>query len=81
MPPGRGWVDRRRWLDPIVDPSLETLLEDQAATGRSLGVIRLASIERLVIRRATWDTTSRTDLAQLTLDWTGTREPHESLGR
>jgi hypothetical protein len=80
IPPGKGWAERREWLDPIVDQSLHSLMEEQASSARSLGVIRPRSVERLVIRPVKdWDAASRRDLAQLRLDWTATDQEAPDL--
>lgn len=64
------WRRRRQWLDPIVDESVEALIEEQRLSGRSLGVIRPARIDRLEIRQARgWDSPSKAGLAQLALNW------------
>ena len=76
----RGWRRRRAWLDPLLDQSIHSLEADQAATGKSLGVIRPARIRRLIVRDAeTWDARSDTDLVQLSLAWTTSAEPRGDL--
>jgi hypothetical protein len=80
LPAGRGWRERRRWLDPIVDRSVEDLREHQAATRRSLGVIRPRLVKRLIIRDAQgWDSEALEHAEQLTFDLTGSRHPHAQL--
>jgi hypothetical protein len=79
LPAGPGWRDRRRWLDPIVDQSLEELIGEQATTGRSLGVIRPAKVERLIIRKAKIDPGANAGVQQLALEWTGTATPTREL--
>ncbi len=70
LDPGDRWRRRRQWLDPIVDESVESLIEEQRLSGRTLGVIRPAAIQRLEIRPAKgWDEAATAGLAQLALDW------------
>jgi hypothetical protein len=52
LPPGRGWTDRRVWLDAVVDESLEELKALKGRDRRTLGVIRPARVRRLIIRPA-----------------------------
>ncbi len=53
---GSGWPARRRWLDPLVDASLESLKTEEIRVGKSLGAIRPKRITRFVIRKAAnWD--------------------------
>jgi hypothetical protein len=79
IPPGKGWVERRQWLDSVVDPSLE-YLRAQQESGRSLGVIRPASIDAFTIERAgAWDKASTDDLAQLSVQWTDSQTPRGDL--
>jgi hypothetical protein len=80
LSPGRGWRKRREWLDPIVDASLEQLRDEQAATGRSLGVIRPRRVKRLIIRPSRgWDAAARNNAAQLSLELTGSSRPPAEL--
>jgi hypothetical protein len=75
-----GWRIRRRWLDPLLDQSIHSLEAERRATGKSLGVIRPATIKRLLIRDAeTWDERSETDLVQLSLTWTMSAQPRGDL--
>jgi hypothetical protein len=78
----KGWRRRRKWLDPLVDQSRETLEEDGQRTGKSLGVIRPRTIKRLIIRDAdTGDAASQADLIQLSLDLAGPATASGSLER
>ena len=71
LPPGAGWKRRRPWLQPLVDRSLESLVEEQTATGKSLGMIRPKRIRAFKIRPAkAWGKESVKALDQLTLGWT-----------
>jgi hypothetical protein len=79
LEPGKGWPRRRRWLDPIVDRSVEALELERQASRRSLGVIRPAKIHRLVIRKADLGAKARTDVQQLTLALTGSATPTGDL--
>jgi hypothetical protein len=81
MPAGKaGWRERRKWLDPVVDQSLEALREDQPDTRRSLCVIRPRIVKRLIIRDALgWDDLARDNAQQLSLDLTGSRQPPAEL--
>ncbi len=75
---GKGWTERRQWLDPIVDESLESL--KAAGASRSLGVIRPATIDGFEIERAAdWDKASKEDLKQLSLEWTDSPTPPTDL--
>lgn len=80
LPAGKGWAERRRWLDPLLDQSIEALRLENLATGKSLGVIRPRSIRRFVIERTSgWDPESRASLVQLSLDWTSSATPTTGL--
>ncbi len=77
---GGGWAQRRRWLDPLLDQSIEALRLEQIQTKKSLGVIRPRVIKRLIIRPTDpWDTESRDSLVQLSLDWTNSSTPTGNL--
>jgi hypothetical protein len=78
LPAGSGWRERREWLDPIVDRSLEALKE--AVPRRTLGVIRPKRISRLVIRPARgWDRMALENVNQLSFELTGSRTPPTAL--
>jgi len=78
--PSSRWPARRRWLDPLVEPSLEALYELQKSDRRSLGVIRPKRIRRLIIRPSKgWDAEARRNVAQLSLDLTGDATPRGAL--
>lgn len=81
LPSGdRGWPRRRAWLDPLLDDSIESLQAEEAANGKSLGLIRPAGIKRLIIRDAeTWDEASERDLVQLSIAWTNSSTPAGDL--
>jgi len=80
IPPGRGWEVRRRWLDPIVDRSLESLRDDQKSSRRSLGVIRPKKIKRLIIRPARpWDDGATAAVKQLQLELGASPETRSAL--
>jgi hypothetical protein len=71
LPAGSGWAARMQWLEPLMDPSLESLKIEQRLTGKSLGAIRPRRIKRLVIRPAEgWDAGAQGELLQLSLQWT-----------
>jgi hypothetical protein len=77
---GGGWAERRRWLDPLVDQSIEALRQEQLQTKKSLGVIRPRVIKRLIIRPTDpWDSESRASLVQLSLEWTKSPKPSGDL--
>jgi hypothetical protein len=72
--PAARWAERRTWLDPLLDQSLEVLHDLQRSERRSLGVIKPRRIRRLVIRKAEgWDEVARRNMAQLSFDLTGSR--------
>ncbi|MEX0985443.1 MAG: hypothetical protein WD096_10410 [Actinomycetota bacterium] len=56
IPPRRA-DDRRRLIDPLMQPSMCAIRRQQVATGTSLGVFRLAAPPELVITedRSAWD--------------------------
>ena len=77
---GKGWVTRRAWLDPLVDQSIEALIEENRLAEQSLGVIRPAKIERFIIRTATPATAEEAgNLEQLRFEWTGSAAPTSNL--
>jgi len=80
LPAGSGWEARRAWLDPIVDPSLEWLLDANLSSKQSLGAIRPARIERFIIRAASAATAEQVGrVEQLRMEWTGSTEPKGEL--
>jgi hypothetical protein len=77
---GKGWAERRRWLDPLLDQSIEALRLEHLRTGKSLGVIRPRSIKRFIIQPTDpWDSESQDSLVQLSLDWTNSPTPTSGL--
>jgi hypothetical protein len=73
---GKGWTERRRWIDPLLDQSIESLREEHLRTGKSLGVIRPKTIKRFIVQPTSpWDTESKDSLMQLSLDWTSSTKP------
>lgn len=77
---GAGWSERMRWLEPLVDASLESLKTEQRRTEKSLGAIRPKRIKRLIIRPAEgWDASARDELQQLSLLWAETPTPRGDL--
>jgi len=71
LPPGAGWKLRRPWIQPLVDRSIESLVEERTTTGKSLGMIRPKRIRGFKIRPAkAWGKESVAALDQLTLGWT-----------
>lgn len=77
---GSGWPQRMRWLEPLIDPSLESLKTEQLRTKKSLGAIRPKRIKRLVIRPAQgWDADATRQLQQLSLTWTDSVVPRGDL--
>jgi hypothetical protein len=73
---GKGWAERRRWLDPLLDQSIEALRLEHLRTGKSLGVIRPRSIKRFIIQPTDpWDSESQDSLVQLV--WTGPTLRHQ----
>ena len=71
IPAGAGWKRRRPWIQPLVDRSIESLIEEQSATGKSLGMIQPKRIRAFKIRPAKpWGKESFEALHQLTLGWT-----------
>jgi hypothetical protein len=80
LEPGRGWTERMRWLEPLIDPSLESLKTEQLRTEKSLGVIRPKRIKQLIIRPAAgWDDKAADELQQLSLLWTESSTPRGDL--
>jgi hypothetical protein len=80
LPAGEGWAERMRWLEPLIDPSLETLKTEQRRTEKSLGALRPKHIKRLIIRPAQgWDAQAQGELRQLSLDWTEASAPRGDL--
>jgi hypothetical protein len=80
LPAGSGWRARRAWLDPIVDPSLEYLLDANLSRKQSLGAIRPAKIEKFIIRPASAASPEQVEhVEQLRLEWTGSTEPTSDL--
>ena len=61
-----GWEDRKRLILPLQSTSVEELRDEQERTGKSLGLIRPARIDRFTIRRASEDQWSENELAKLT---------------
>lgn len=79
---GSGWPARRRWLDPLVDSSLESLKTEQIRVGKSLGAIRPKKIRRFIIRNAaSWDKAATQGLEQLSMQWTDSATPRGDLER
>lgn len=77
---GRSWPKRMRWLEPLIDASLETLKTEQLRTGKSLGAIRPKRIKRLIIRPAAgWDAEATNELQQLSMQWTESPTPRGDL--
>lgn len=80
LPAGSGWGIRRSWLDPLVDQSLESLLDASSLTKQSLGAIRPAKIDRFIIRPAADATAEQVEkVEQLRLEWTGSTAPRSDL--
>ena len=80
LKPGRGWGERMRWLEPLIDPSLETLKTEQLRTGKSLGALRPKRVKRLIVRPAIgWDAEATNELQQLSLQWTESSTPRGDL--
>jgi hypothetical protein len=61
----RGWARRRALVLPLVSQSVEDLMDRQASTGQSLGIIRPAEVTRFTMRRTTDDWTDA-ELTKLT---------------
>jgi len=77
---GAGWPSRMRWLEPLIDPSLESLKVEQLRTNKSLGAIRPKRIKRLIIRPAQgWDAAATQELQQLSLEWAASIVPRGAL--
>lgn len=75
------WADRRRILVPLLDQSIEELQQKQAATGKSLGMIRPAQIRRLIIEPADreWNEEQGALLSQLGLFDQSPRTPLQKV--
>lgn len=82
LPAGTGWRERRTYTDPLVVQSVEALRLANLERRTSLGVIRPARIEDLLISRADgWDSTSELDFQQLRMDWEREGLPTTDLER
>jgi hypothetical protein len=51
IPTREGWTRRRRWVEPLMIPSMCELQRQQKRDGTSLGVFRPASVDDLVIEK------------------------------
>ncbi len=55
IPTREGWARRRRWVEPLLAPSMCALQREQKADGTSLGVFRPAVVEDLIIEKVNID--------------------------
>lgn len=80
LPAGSRWPARMRWLEPLIDASLESLKTEQRRTNKSLGAMRPKRIKRFIVRKAEgWDAEAKDELQQLSLQWTDSPEPRGHL--